>query len=100
MQQTTDTMTILPLHGQVVSEETLLADAFITEEGNTQEGVTPDGHPNFIESNTSAISFEELSEKCIVPTFCNNELTISHTNFIASVVAAAQKVFGALTPVE
>ena len=86
---TTDTMTITPIN-VVVSNVT---DAIITEDNNTNnETNLEEGHPNFIESNTSAISLEELSEKCIIPTFCNNELTISHQNFIYSVVAAAQKV--------
>lgn len=100
MQQTTDTLTIIPIDGVVVSNETLVDDAFRNEEHKSNDETILEAHPNFIESNTSAISLEELSEKCIIPTFCNNELTISHQNFIYSVVAAAQKVFGALTPVE
>ena len=60
----------------------------------------PDNHPNFIESNTSAITLEELSEKSIVPTFADNTLTISHQSFIQSVLEAGENVFGKLTPVE
>ena len=60
----------------------------------------PDNHPNFIESNTSGISLEELSEKSIVPTFADNTLTISHQSFIQSVLEAGKYVFGELTPVE
>ena len=60
----------------------------------------PDSHPNFIESNTSSISLEELSEKSIVPTFADNTLTISHQSFIQSVLEAGKNVFGELTPVE
>lgn len=59
----------------------------------------PDNHPNFIESNTNAITLEELSNN-LIPTWADNSLTISHTNFIRTVRAAAEQVFGNLTPVE
>lgn len=57
-------------------------------------------HPNFIESNTSAITLEELTDKNIIPTLCDNTLTISHQNLIAAVSKVAEQVFGELTPVE
>lgn len=57
-------------------------------------------HPNFIESNTSGISFEDLTNKTIIPTFADNTLTLSHQNFIQSVGTMAEKVYGGLTPVE
>lgn len=57
-------------------------------------------HPNFIESNTQAISLEELATRCIVPTFSDNSLTIAHQNAIAAVYKAAEDVFGELTPPE
>ena len=44
---------------------------------------------NFLESNTSEISLRELAEDCIVPTWGNQELTISHQDFIRTVVDAA-----------
>ena len=59
----------------------------------------PDNHPNFIESNTNAITLEELSNN-LIPTWADNSLTISHTNFIQTVRTAAVQVFGNLTPVE
>ena len=59
----------------------------------------PDNHPNFIESNTNAITLEELSNN-LIPTWADNSLTISHTNFIKTVRNAAVQVFGNLTPVE
>lgn len=57
-------------------------------------------HPNFIESNTQAITIEELATRCIVPTFSDNSLTIAHQNAIAAVYKAAEDVFGELTPPE
>lgn len=59
----------------------------------------PDNHPNFIESNTQAVTLEDLSNN-LIPTWADNSLTISHTNFIKTVRAAAEQVFGNLTPVE
>lgn len=47
----------------------------------------------FIEANTSAISVEELTVQCVVPTWANQELTISHQDFIATVHDGACNVF-------
>ena len=57
-------------------------------------------HPNFIEANTSAISLEELTTRNIIPTFCDNTLTIAHQNFIGATYKAAENIFGALTTPE
>ncbi len=57
-------------------------------------------HPNFIESNTEQITLSEIADKCIVPTFSDNSLTISHQDFCGAVYKAAENVFGALTPIE
>ena len=57
-------------------------------------------HPNFIESNTQAITLAEIADKCIVPTFSDNTLTISHQDFCMATYNAAENVFGALTPIE
>ena len=65
-----------------------------------EEEISGEQHPNFIESNTQAISIEELATRCIVPTFSDNSLTIAHQNAIAAVYKAAEDVFGELTPPE
>ena len=57
-------------------------------------------HPNFIESNTKEITLGEIADKCIVPTFSDNTLTISHQDFCMAVYNAAEEVFGKLTPIE
>ena len=46
-------LTIVPESGAIVS---------------TSEGIIDNEHPNFIESNTKAVTIEELN-RCIVPTF-------------------------------
>ena len=66
----------------------------------TQELDPNEPHPNFIESNTNAITLEDLTTKCIVPTFADMSLTISHQSGIACICKAAESIWGELTPVE
>ena len=87
-------LAIVPIEGRVISEATLGLDLPENEDINSSE------HPNFIESNTQAISLEDLATKCVVPTFGDMSLTISHQNFMAAVCKAASEVFGDLTPIE
>ena len=47
----------------------------------------------FIVANTIPVSTTDLKEKCIIPSFADNESTISHTNFIEAVYLAAQSWF-------
>lgn len=81
--QSNSELAIVPIEGRIVDESTLGMDLPEDEDINS-----PD-HPNFIESNTAAISLEDLATKCIVPTFGDMSLTISHQNFMASVCKAA-----------
>lgn len=91
-------MEIEPNAGTITSPLVIPSDDI--EEAVVIENTDPNDHPNFIESNTSAITLEELSEKSIVPTFADNSLTVSHQSFIESVMEAGKNVFGDLTPVE
>ncbi len=61
--------------------------------------VTPEEipHPHFIESNTSGITLEELKRFCIVPSFRDSSLTISHQNFAENVLGAAMDYFNGET---
>lgn len=79
-------MAIVPIGGQVISTQTL--------------GMVNEDHPNFIESNTQGISFEELSEKNVIPTFADGTLSLSHGSIIQSTMKAATEIFGELEPVE
>ena len=95
------TPVIIPTTGKITSDQTLgLDDPEIVEAEIIQEEYWESNHPNFIESNTSAITLEELTTKNIIPTFCDNTLTISHQNFIGATVKVAEKVFGELTQPE
>ena len=96
----TKTMTIEPIEGTVSSPLVIPADDVEEAVVIMDEEIDPNNHPNFIESNTSAITLEELSEKCIVPTFADNSLTIANQSFIESVMEAGKSVFGELNPVE
>lgn len=49
----------------------------------------------FIESNTKEVTLDHLKNDCIIPVFSkDNEVTISHQNFIEAVYLAATEVFG------
>ena len=71
---------------------TFIEDAVIVSEKEHEKE-----HPNFIESNTSGITLEELETNCIVPSFGDNQLTISHQTFIHRIEEAASMFFAGET---
>lgn len=88
---------IVPITGKI-SDSTLGLDDPTLIEAEEHLDDTQDGsHPNFIESNTSAITIDELTNRNVIPTFSDNTLTISHQNFIDSVICVTKGVFGELT---
>ena len=64
MENTMKEMTIVPITGQVISETTIGLDVPYIE---AEEVFDNENHPNFIESNTQAITLEELTSKNIIP---------------------------------
>ena len=84
-------LSIVPNTGMQITGRNLLdpeiEDAVIVSEETVGE------HPHFIESNTNEITLEELKNKCIVPSFGDNTLTISHQDFIERVREAANNYF-------
>lgn len=49
----------------------------------------------FIEANTENVSLSHLKEDCIIPVFTkDNEITLSHQEFIETVLEAVSQVFG------
>ena len=96
------TAVIVPTAGTITSDITLGLEKSddIIEAEVIEEEDWGDNHPNFIESNTQAITLEELQTKNVIPTFFDGTLTLSHQNFIGAVKSVAEKVFGELTPVE
>ena len=84
----------------VQEEGRLISETVLNFDGLSSADESQEPNPCFIESNTAAISLEELATKAIVPTFSDNSLTIAHQNFIACVAKAATEVFGDITPIE
>ncbi len=89
----TTELTIMPQRGMITGmgmiEPAFIENAIIVSEENEQQ----EEHPNFIESNTSGITLEELEKNCIVPSFGDNQLTISHQTFIHRIEEAARTYF-------
>ena len=81
----------ITLNPNSIMEATLLSVHF--EEVREEEKVSIKSNVNFLEANTSEISIEELTTQCVVPTWANQELTISHQEFIRTVFEAAQTMF-------
>ena len=62
-------------------------DAVIVEDPVVQSSVS------FLDANTNAISLEELASTCVVPTWGNQDLTISHQDFINCLHDAAKDFY-------
>lgn len=79
----------------VVQNHSAFAEAeYVTfEEVKENAETSIKSNVNFLEANTSEISIEELTTQCVVPTWANQELTISHQDFIHTVHEAAQTMF-------
>ena len=63
------------------------------EEISVEQPVTSKSCVSFLDANTNAISMEELKNLCVVPTWANQELTISHQDFIDCVHDAAKTFY-------
>ena len=48
---------------------------------------------SFLDANTNAITLQELTNSCVVPSWANQELTISHQDFISCVYDAARDYY-------
>jgi len=80
-------VTMLPVAAQSLIDFSDAEDAVIVEDPVVQSSVS------FLDANTNAISLEELASTCVVPTWANQELTISHQDFIEAVHDAAQTFY-------
>lgn len=52
--------------------------------------MTQNENVSFIISNTESVEFDVLANECIVPSFADNNPTISHSDFIATLMNAAR----------
>lgn len=86
----------------VVPQDGIITPQPVWEVRETLHDATLEHHPNFIEGPSSEVSMEELTFKNIIPTFCDNTLTISHQKFIETTRKAAEVIFGQgnITPAE
>ncbi len=79
--------TMFPVATQPLIDYSNAEDAVIITEPAVQSSVS------FLDANTNAISLEELASTCVVPTWGNQELTISHQDFIECVHDAAKDFY-------
>lgn len=82
-------LTILPVMAN--SRERMSLGEYVEEVTVIQEESRPS--VTFLEANTDAITIGELSNKCVVPTWANQELTIAHQDFVSCVHEAASSFF-------
>ena len=62
-------------------------DATVVVEETAKPSIT------FLEANTDSITLEELANKCVVPTWANQELTVAHQDFVSCVHEAASSFY-------
>ena len=48
---------------------------------------------NFIEANTKCVTLNHIKKECIVPVYSDNNLSISHANFIEATMDVVNSVF-------
>ena len=63
------------------------------EEIVDQPVTSTQSYVSFLDANTNGITMDELKTQCVVPTWANQELTISHQDFIESVHDAAKTFY-------
>lgn len=82
-----EALQIMPIMAQNQSRFNL--GEYAEEAAIIQDEPTVQPSVNFLEANTDAITMDELTNKCVVPTWANQELTIAHQDFISCVHDAA-----------
>ena len=58
-----------------------------------EDAVIVNDNVSFLDANTDSITMEELANKCVVPTWANQDLTIAHQDFIGCVHEAAKDFY-------
>lgn len=98
----TNNVNLIPQTQQV--KETVIIDISPNLKNPSQDYDIPrrkSNAPHFIEANTKEVSFSHLKNECVVPVFSkDNEITISHTNFIEAVWNTARTFFPTETILE
>ena len=78
-----EALQIMPIMAQNQSRFNL--GEYAEEAAIIQDEPTVQPSVNFLEANTDAITMDELTNKCVVPTWANQELTIAHQDFVSCV---------------
>lgn len=77
---------VIDTHAEVI--ETTVRPTVITASTTTYRRIP------FVEANTKEVTIHHLTNECVVPVFSkDNEITISHPNFIETVWNAAHNFF-------
>lgn len=82
-----EALQIMPIMAQ--NQSRLNLGEYAEEATIIQDEVTAKSGVSFLEANTDEITMNELTNKCVVPTWANQELTIAHQDFISCVHDAA-----------
>ena len=81
-----------PLHQRFLSANDTPFE--VIEDATNVDSKKEDKRKHFIEANTNEVNLLHLKNDCVVPVFSkDNEITISHSNFIETVQEAAYKFF-------
>ena len=78
-----EALQIMPIMAQ--NQSRLNLGEYAEEATIIQDEMTAKSGISFLEANTDAITMNELANKCVVPTWANQELTIAHQDFISCV---------------
>ena len=76
-------LVIMPAMAQ--NRERMNLGEYAEEATIIQDKPTAKPSVKFLEANTDAITMDELANKCVVPTWANQELTIAHQDFVSCV---------------
>lgn len=70
-------------------------DIVVFNSPGTSESLTNLGKSPFIQANSEEVSLSYLKEKCVIPVFTkDNEITISHQEFIETALSSLKTIFG------
>ncbi len=86
-------MALIPIKNEQQTQIPINNNNFIPigiHESNTHTSKTP-----FIQANSEEISLSYLKEQCVIPVFTkDNEITISHQEFIETALSSLKTIFG------
>ena len=76
----------------VAGNSNQFATEYVDYEEVVEQSATK-SYVSFLDANTNRITMDELKNQCVVPTWANQELTVSHQDFIEAVHDAAKSYY-------